>query len=34
MMLTQTNMKLYDIAEAVGYTNVQYFSTIFKEKKD
>ena len=33
MMLTQTNMKLYDIAEAVGYTNVQYFSTIFKEKE-
>lgn len=33
MMLTQTNMKLYDIAEAVGDTNVQYFSTIFKEKE-
>ena len=33
MMLTQTNMKLYDIAEAVVYTNVQYFSTIFKEKE-
>ena len=33
MMLTQTNMKLYDIAEAVGYTNVQYFSTIVKEKE-
>lgn len=33
MMLTQTNMKLYDIAEAVGYTNVQYFSTIFKGKE-
>lgn len=33
MMLTQTNMKLYYIAEAVGYTNVQYFSTIFKEKE-
>ena len=33
IMLTQTNMKLYDIADAVGYTNVQYFSTIFKEKE-
>lgn len=33
VMLTQTNMKLYDIAYAVGYSNVQYFSTIFKEKE-
>lgn len=33
IMLTQTNMKLYDIAYAVGYSNVQYFSTIFKEKE-
>ncbi len=33
VMLVRTNMKLYDIAYAVGYTNVQYFSTIFKEKE-
>jgi two-component system response regulator YesN len=26
-----SNKKLYDIAASVGYDNVQYFSTIFKE---
>ena len=29
--LTESSMKLYDVASAVGYTNVQYFSTVFKE---
>lgn len=30
-LLAQSSKKLYDIAAEVGYTNVQYFSTIFKE---
>ncbi len=30
-LLTDSSMKLYEIASAVGYTNVQYFSTVFKE---
>ena len=29
--LLSSNKKMYDIAAAVGYDNVQYFSTIFKE---
>ncbi len=29
--IMMSNQKLYDIAAAVGYDNVQYFSTIFKE---
>ncbi len=29
--LLLSNKKMYDIAAAVGYDNVQYFSTIFKE---
>jgi two-component system response regulator YesN len=29
--LMGSNKKLYDIAASVGYDNVQYFSTIFKE---
>jgi two-component system response regulator YesN len=30
-LMTMSTQKLYDIAAAVGYGNVQYFSTIFKE---
>lgn len=30
-LMMGSNKKLYDIAAAVGYDNVQYFSTIFKE---
>lgn len=30
-LMSESSMKLYDIASAVGYTNVQYFSTVFKE---
>ncbi len=30
-LMSETSMKLYDVASAVGYTNVQYFSTVFKE---
>ncbi len=29
--MAESSMKLYDVASAVGYTNVQYFSTVFKE---
>ena len=32
-LMLETGDKLYDISEAVGYTNFQYFSTIFKEKE-
>jgi len=30
-LMSESTMKLYDVASAVGYTNVQYFSTVFKE---
>ena len=30
-LLSNSAQKLYDVAAAVGYSNVQYFSTIFKE---
>lgn len=30
-LLETSTLKLYDIAAAIGYGNVQYFSTIFKE---
>ncbi len=30
-LMSESSMKLYDVASAVGYTNVQYFSTVFKE---
>lgn len=30
-LLEETNLKLYDVASSVGYSNVQYFSTVFKE---
>ena len=29
-LMADNSMKLYEIASAVGYTNVQYFSTVFK----
>lgn len=32
-MLTQTDMRLKDIADAVGYDDVSYFSRIFKERE-
>lgn len=31
-LLTFTNMKTYEIAEQVGYTNSQYFSVLFKRR--
>ncbi len=30
-LMSESAMKLYDVSSAVGYTNVQYFSTVFKE---
>lgn len=32
-LLTQTDMRLKDIAEAVGYYDVSYFSRVFKERE-
>lgn len=31
VLMKDSSLKIYDIASAVGYTNVQYFSTVFKE---
>ena len=31
-MLVNSNSKVFEIAEAVGYPNVSYFSTVFKKK--
>lgn len=30
-LLTETNMKLYDISKAVGYTDTNYYSKLFKK---
>ncbi|SCK04203.1 Uncharacterized response regulatory protein SA0215 [uncultured Clostridium sp.] len=30
-LLEQTNLKVYEIAEKVGYSNMSYFSTVFKK---
>lgn len=30
-LLRETNMKIYEIANTLGYTNAQHFSTIFRE---
>lgn len=30
-LLENTNLKVYEIAEAVGYSNLSYFSTLFKK---
>ena len=31
-LLQETNMKIYEIANELGYTNAQHFSTVFREK--
>lgn len=30
-MLTKTNLKIYEICEAIGYENVEHFSRVFKK---
>lgn len=30
-LLENTNLKVYEVAEAVGYSNLSYFSTVFKK---
>jgi two-component system response regulator YesN len=32
-LLVQTNMKVYDISQRLGYKSVQYFATMFKERE-
>ncbi len=31
-LLLQTNMKMYEISDAVGYANVEHFNHMFKKK--
>jgi YesN/AraC family two-component response regulator len=30
-MIERTNMKIYEISEAVGYSNVEHFTRVFKK---
>lgn len=30
-LLKNTNLKVYEVAEKVGYSNLSYFSTVFKK---
>lgn len=32
-LLKGTNMKIYEIAEAVGYSDAKYFARVFKEEQ-
>lgn len=31
-LLSKTNMKVYEVSDLVGYSNMSYFSTVFKKK--
>jgi YesN/AraC family two-component response regulator len=31
MLLSNSNMKIYEICEAIGYSNVEHFSRVFKK---